>query len=95
MKQIIELYRAGHSIREIVRRLGVARNTVRWYLRNPGLCQRARGKRPSKLDPFTDYLKERLAAGVFNCVVLLRELRERGYTGGYTILKDFVKPFRE
>ncbi|MCL6592127.1 MAG: IS21 family transposase [Firmicutes bacterium] len=95
MKQIIELYREGHSIREIVRRLGVARNTVRWYLRNPGLRRKERAKRPSKLDPFVDYIKERLAAGVFNCAVLLRELKERGYTGGYTILKEFVKPFRE
>lgn len=95
MKQIIELYHEGQSIREIARRLGVARNTVRWYLRNPGLRRRERPKRPSKLEPFTDYIKERLAAGVFNCVVLLRELKERGYTGGYTILKDFVKPFRE
>ncbi len=96
MKRIIEMHHEGKSIREIVRTLGVARNTVRWYLRNPGLRhQGKRAKRPSKLEPFTDYIKKRLAAGVFNCVVLLRELRAQGYTGGSTILKDFVKPFRE
>jgi hypothetical protein len=27
--------------------------------------------------------------------VLLRELRERSYQGGYTILKDWLKPQRE
>ena len=37
---------------------------------------------------------QRWAEGVTNCKVLLRELRARGYTGGYTILKDFVKPLR-
>ena len=36
----------------------------------------------------------RVAEGVDNCVVLLREIREQGYTGGYTILKDFVRPLR-
>jgi hypothetical protein len=27
--------------------------------------------------------------------VLLRELRERGYDGGYTVLKDYLQPQRE
>ncbi len=35
-----------------------------------------------------------MADGVENCQVLLRELRERGYTGGYTILTAFVHPLR-
>ncbi|MBI4443175.1 MAG: hypothetical protein HY649_07350 [Acidobacteria bacterium] len=42
----------------------------------------------SKLDPFKPYLEERMRAGVWNGKVLLRELRERNYTGGYTILSD-------
>ena len=37
----------------------------------------------------------RMAEGVFNCEVLIREIREQGYTGGKTILKDFVAPFRK
>jgi transposase len=32
---------------------------------------------------------------VWNGVVLLRELRERGYSGGYTVLKDYLQPKRE
>ncbi|MGE5528553.1 MAG: hypothetical protein ACM3X6_05360 [Patescibacteria group bacterium] len=80
MKRIIELHHKGKSIREIVRTLGIARNTVRWYLRNPGLRHPGKkAERPTKLEPFTGYIKERLAAGVFNCVVLLRELRTQGY----------------
>lgn len=35
-----------------------------------------------------------MAEGVFNCNRLLAELRTQGYSGGKTILKDFVKPFR-
>jgi transposase len=40
-------------------------------------------------------LKERLQAGVWNATVLLRELRERNYSGGYTILKDWLQPQRK
>ena len=49
----------------------------------------------SKLEPFKPYLKERLQAGVWNAQVLLRELRQRNYSGGYTILTDWLRPQRE
>ena len=52
-------------------------------------------KRASALDAFRGYLEERLSAGVWNAAVLLRELRERGYAGGYTVLKDYLQPKRE
>jgi transposase len=31
---------------------------------------------------------------VENCVILLRELRAQGYAGGYSILKDYIRPLR-
>ena len=40
------------------------------------------------------YIDVRLAEGLENCVVLLREIRELGYEGGYTVLKDYVHPRR-
>jgi transposase len=49
---------------------------------------------PSKLDAFKPYLEERLRAGVWNALVLLRELRERNFTGSYTILTDWLRPQR-
>src|SRR4051812_27414534 len=53
-----------------------------------------RPARPSKLDAFKPYIEERMKAGVWNAQVLLRELRARGFTGGYTILKDWLHPQR-
>lgn len=95
VKQLYELHGAGMSIREMARRLGVSRNTVRRYLRAPEVPRPApRPPRSSKLDPYKEFILQRLAQGVDNCVVLLRELRAQGYTGGYTILKDFVQPLR-
>ncbi|WP_342665613.1 helix-turn-helix domain-containing protein, partial [Paenibacillus ginsengihumi] len=47
-----ELKAMGKSIREIVRETGIARNTVRKYLRSDGIPERQpRAKRGSKLDP--------------------------------------------
>jgi transposase len=96
VKAIYELHGQGHSVRAIARQLGISRNSVRKYLRSPGIPTAApRRPRPSALDPYKDYVRVRLADGMDNCVVLLRELQARGYTGRYSILKDYVRPFRQ
>ncbi|GEO24981.1 hypothetical protein AAC03nite_07660 [Alicyclobacillus acidoterrestris] len=92
---LLELYAQGKSIREIVRETGFGRNTVRTYLRNEGPPERAeREGRPSKLDPFKPFLDEMLQMGVYNGEVLLERLRELGYLGGKTLVKDYVQPHR-
>jgi len=48
-----------------------------------------------KLEPYREYLRERWQKGIQNGKVLLREIKERGYSGGYTALKDFLYPWRE
>jgi len=53
VKEIHALYRDHYSIRGIAKELGISRNTVRKYLRNPGLPQsKPRPPRPSKLAPY-------------------------------------------
>ncbi len=95
VKAIYDLHGAGLSIRGIAERLELSRNTVRKYLREPGVpSAKTRSKRPSKLDPYRALLNERIAGGVLNSVVLLRELRSRGYGGGATILKEYLEPHR-
>jgi len=54
----------------------------------------AKPARPSKLDPFKDYVLERMKQGVLNAVRIRRELAARGYDGGLTILRDFMAPHR-
>lgn len=95
VKLVYELYGQGVSIRGIGERLGLSRNTVRKYLRAQEVPRaKPRPPRGSKLAPHYAFLLERLAAGVTNCEVLLRELRRRGYQGGATIVKDYVQPLR-
>jgi transposase len=86
----------GLSVSTISEMTGYDRKTVRKYLLNPeGVPSYGpRIPQPSKLDPHKPYLEDRLKAGVWNAQVLLRELRQRGYGGGYTILKDWLHPQR-
>lgn len=96
MKEIYEMHGRGHSARTIARELGLARNTVLRYLNSPeAMLPKPRPPRGSKLDPYTGYIDGRLAEGLENCVVLLRELRARGYQGSYTVLIEYVRPRRQ
>lgn len=96
MNEIQELKRQGLSISQIAQATGFNRRTVRKYLTQPGIPRyKVRAPRPSKLTPFLPFVEQRLAAGVWNARVLLRELRERGYDGSYTLVKDYLQPKRE
>ena len=96
MKEIYEMHGRGHSARTIARELGLARNAVIRYLNSPeAMLPKPRPPRGSKLDPYTGYIDGRLAEELENCVVLLRELRARGYQGSYTVLIEYVRPRRQ
>jgi transposase len=97
--EISVLLRHGSGIRAISRATGWSRNTVRRYLRGGEAAAKRKppAKRAQKLDPFKAYIRERLAAAspdMIPAVVLLREIRARGYTGGETRVKDFVRGLR-
>lgn len=75
------------------------RNTVRKYIRAdsalPGYAPRA--ARPTKLDPYKAYLQSRIEAARprwIPATVLLREIREQGYSGGISQLRAYVAPFK-
>ncbi len=81
------------SISEIARRLTISRKTVRKALASEICPQRIQAAtvRPSKLDPFRDYINERLAKyPKLPAGVLFRELKDRGYSGKLRILEAYV-----
>jgi transposase len=93
--EIKVLHRQGLAIRAIVRQLKVSRNTVRNVLRGRSDGRYGpRAPRPTKLRAHAAYIRERVqSAGALRipATVLLREVRERGYRGGLTQLKVFVR----
>ena len=85
--------RKGKSAYKIAKENGVSKNTVKKYLNNKELPGRTH-KRSSLLDPFKPQINQMMADGLFNCTVILESLKEEGYSGGKTIIKDYVQPFR-
>jgi transposase len=81
-EEVMALHEQGMSIQAICRTTGLARRTVRTFLRSDGFPERApRASRPGILAPYEPYLQERLAAGCENGQQLWQELQERGYPG--------------
>lgn len=100
--EISVLHRQGMSIRAIARQLSCSRETVRRYIRSPlpvaDMRYKPRAPRPCKLDPFKPYILERVAAARPQWIpasVLLREIRQRGYEGGYSMLTAFLHPMKQ
>lgn len=96
--EIIVLHRQGKGIREIARLTGQSRNSVRRVLRGEAKDRYGpRQKRETKLEPFKGYLLGRVEAAIpdrIPATVLLRELKERGYTGGITQLRIHLMALR-
>ncbi|ADD67543.1 Integrase catalytic region [Denitrovibrio acetiphilus DSM 12809] len=92
------LQRQGYSQREIERMTGISRKTISKYLNLSDFPEKkAYPVRFSKLDPFKDYLNKRITSALpykIPATVLIREIKEMGYDGGITILKDYIQKVR-
>lgn len=77
------LRRQGKGIREFIKLTGLSRNTVRKYLRHGHEPRAApRPRRPSKLDPFKDYIMKRVEVAKPDRLpanVIVREIADMGY----------------
>jgi len=85
----------GLSAREISRRTGLARDTVAKLLAAEKPPAYLRAPAGSVLDPFRDWICERLDEDATTTSQRLRELAEEiGYQGGKTIFDDYVREVR-
>jgi hypothetical protein len=83
------------SIREISRRTGLHRRTIRRALASDEPPRYQRPSASSKLDPFKVWVEEQLRADPRIPSQRLREMAvEVGYVGGKTIFDDFVREVR-
>jgi transposase len=85
----------GVSIKELERRTGLARNTIRTALRASEPPAFRVPDRPSKLDPFKEEVHEILRTDPKIPGVRVRELIEPlGFRGGKTIVDDYLREVR-
>ncbi len=97
--EIISRWRAGASIRRIARELGLARNTVRRALGQVEAQRAGAGahsaRRPCLLDAYEPVVQELLARYPdLTATRLLEELRQRGFPGGYTVVRQRLRDLR-
>ena len=85
----------GVGIKELARRYGIDRNTVRRALRAEEPPRYERASRPSKLVPFKDEIHELLRVEPKLTGVRVRELIEPlGFCGGKSIVDDYLREVR-
>ncbi len=92
---VVALDRRGLSQKDIARRVGIGRKTVRRFLRAGVFPERAQPpRRRTILDPYEPYLRERWTAGCHNSLQLWREIHARGFTGAASLVRRFVARWR-
>lgn len=92
---IRQLHQRGAHLVDIAHQIGCCERTVRRHL----ACDEAPSGRPvrpraSKLDPYKPIIDQLLADNVWNAEVIFQLIRERGYTGGVTIVRMYIQPKR-
>jgi transposase len=90
-EEVQRLGKTGASHAAIGRQLGLDHRTVRKFLRAATFPEAQRSPRPGIVDPYADYLDQRLEQGCRNVSRLWRELRERGFTGQLNIVRRWLR----
>jgi transposase len=93
------LHQQGYSQRAIAKQLGISRNTVKKYLTSNPVEHEysSRPKPASKLDVYKPFLHSRIAQASpvhLSGVVLFREIKEQGYTGSLSLLRQYLYDYR-
>lgn len=91
MKEMAE--RDHLTAAQIARELRLAKSTVRGWLKEPYRLRKI-GRRPSMLDPFKGRILGMLKEHPYTAVQILSLLREQGFRGSITILKDYIQQVR-
>ena len=86
--------RDGLSIAQTAAVLGLDERTVAKWSVSASYQARASTRRASKLDPFRSEIDRLLHQHPYTAQQILQRLREGGYTGGYSILKELVSQLR-
>lgn len=98
--EIVRLWQGGASQRSIAQQLHLSRHTVRRVLEDvlgqrQGQSAKKRSRRPSKLDPYDQTIKELVERYPDITIMrLLEELKARGFPGGYTIVRQRLAQLR-
>jgi transposase len=90
-----DLKKEGLNVSQIAEKMGCDRKTVRKYLSAQALpAAQTRKTKPTKLDKFQEYIQQRITEYPLSAARIYREIRERGYEGQYTTVKNYIRTIR-
>ena len=84
----------GLTPSQIAGELAIDPRTVTKWLHEERFRQRSSPTRESKLDPFKNDILRMVTAHPYSAAQVLARIRENGFDGGYTIVKDYVRAIR-
>jgi len=87
-------HKQGLTASQVARELGLHRGTVAYWLTQPKFHPRKSSPRPSKLDAFTGQIVRQLQSHPYTSAQIFQQLRQAGYSGGISIVKQYVAQVR-
>jgi len=95
--QVWALHRQGWTAPAIAQQVGLSLRTVQRDLQSATFAGRRRRRDlgDSVLNPYKPYLLERWNAGGYTAMRLFRDLRQRGYAGGYGVVAAYARRLRQ
>jgi transposase len=94
-EDVKRLQSMGMSLSAIGRQMGMHREIVRQFIRADEYPEARPPIKPSKVSPFTEYLKKRWLEGCYNARQLYREIVLLGYEGYLNVLQAYLEPWRK
>ncbi len=82
------------TARQIAEELSLDVRTVNKWMEEAQFKPRQSSSRASKLDPFKPDIVRLLEAHPYTAIQILQRIREQGFDGRYTIVKDYVRKVR-
>jgi transposase len=84
----------GLNCNQIAAIMGLSFKTVNKWLNEKRYRMRKSADLSSKLDPFKNQILQMLEKYPYSAAQILLRIRENGFDGGYTIVKDYVRKVR-
>jgi len=92
--RIRQCHEQGLRISQIADKLAMDPRTVHYWLEAGSYHQRKKAERPGKLDAYKPQILQRLEKYSYTSEQMFRQIKESGYVGGITILKDYMTKIR-
>ncbi len=82
------------TIAQIAKELDLANGTVYKWMKKDRYEERKKRTVPKVLAPYDERIRQLLASHLYTAVQLFQRIKKEGYTGGYTLVKNYVRLVR-